>query len=170
MSLVKVGKLSQVNQNQDLYLEDGKLMVEIDGSIGGIQKTQIVDSSDNPVGVENDALNVNIKGLSIPDSISGNIDLASSLHIPGSAGQRLSYGQAIIQMLSANISVTTTFYLEFSLDQTNWDIAVEGGVDVSDTLVQSQAKVFPFESPNGLYWRIRFASGSTGTVNYVILG
>lgn len=113
---------------------------------------------------------VNIRTVEIQDSLTGSINLASTLLIPATAGRKLAYGICTVQMRSTNISATTTFYLEFSLDGTNWDIAEEGGVDISSTLVQSVTKLLSFESTPGVYWRIRFSSGATGTVNYIILG
>lgn len=136
----------------------------------GSQKTQIVDGAGDIAGVTGGSLDINIKGITLPDPVIGTIDLSSDLVIPAATGRRLSYGQATIQMITDDISETTAFYLEFSCDGVNWDNATENGTDVEDTLVVDVAKVIPFESPVGLYWRIRFASGSTGNVDYVIIG
>lgn len=136
----------------DVNLKTDELGLALDATLtDGSQKTQIV-------------------GISMDDPVSGSVDLAASLHLPTSAGQRLVYGLGSVQMLSADISATTTFYLELSVDQTNWDIAVESGTDVSDTLVKAETKIVNFESTVGIYWRIRFESGNTGTVNYYTLG
>jgi hypothetical protein len=136
----------------------------------GSQKTQIVNATGDVAGVTNNAQDINIKGVILPDIVTGSIDLASVLHVPNLAGRRLSYGEVTIQMVSTNLSATRAFYLEFSVDGISWDNAVEGGTDVEDTLVVNVPKVFPFEAPVGLYWRIRFASGSTGNVTYNIIG
>jgi hypothetical protein len=136
----------------------------------GTQKSMIVDGSGDVVGSTDNAMDVAIKALAVPDAVTSTVDLAASLYVPNSAGRRLTYGIGSVQMLSANISATTTFYLELSVDGTNWDNAVDAGVDVSDTLVVNVTKVVNFESMVGIYWRIRFASGNTGVITYHILG
>lgn len=149
---------------------DGAGLALDDTLTDGSQKTQIVDGDGDIAGVTDSALDTNIKGITIDDPVSGSVDLSSSLYVPTSAGQRLVYGLGSIQMLSSDISDTTAFYLELSLDQTNWDNAVELGVDVEDTLVRSETKVVNFESTVGIYWRIRFANGNTGNISYYTLG
>lgn len=78
-------------------------------------------------------------------------------------------GNFAIQMLSSDISASTTFSLEVSLDKTNWDVAEEAGSEITDTLVQSETKVKIIESADQLYFRVKFDGASTGTVNYVII-
>lgn len=74
-----------------------------------------------------------------------------------------------IQLLSSDVSATTTFSLDVSLDGTNWDVAEEAGADITDTLVQSETKVKIIETANRIYFRINFAGTTTGTVNYIIV-
>lgn len=77
-------------------------------------------------------------------------------------------GNFAIQMLSSDISASTTFSLEVSLDGTNWDVAQEAGTDITDTLVQSETKVKIVETADKLYFRVIFAGATTGNVSYVI--
>jgi len=77
-------------------------------------------------------------------------------------------GSFTVQMLSTNISGSTVWNLQFSLDGTNWDNAQESGTDISDTLVQSATMIKSFEADPGIYFRILFAGVTTGTVNYII--
>lgn len=99
----------------------------------------------------------------------GTIDLSEGLVIPEEGLMKLNGQTASIQLLSANISATTNFSLEFSLDGTNWDVANEGGSDVTDSLVQSETKILSFEGDPGIFYRIKLATGSTGDVAYIIM-
>lgn len=96
---------------------------------------------------------------------SGTIDLSVSRII---AGVTPTDGRFSVQMLSDDVSATTTFNLEFSLDGTNWDVAVDNGTDVSDTLVLDETKLVSYESDSGLNFRIIFIGATTGTVNYIV--
>jgi hypothetical protein len=97
----------------------------------------------------------------------GSIDLSESRIIGGVVPSR---GRFSIQMLSENLSETTTFGLEISADGDNWDVAEEAGTDVTDTLVDDTTKVVSFESDPGMYWQIKFAGSTTGDVAYIING
>jgi hypothetical protein len=98
---------------------------------------------------------------------SGSIVLATVRSFTGIVPLR---GSFTVQMLSADISGSTVFNLQFSLDGTNWDNAQESGTDIYDTLVQSATMIKSFEADPGIYFRILFAGVTTGTVNYVISG
>lgn len=71
-------------------------------------------------------------------------------------------------LFSGDVSADTTFTLEESGDDTNWDTSQEAGSDISDTLVQSEAMSKSFELIPGLYYKILFAGSTTGNVSYVI--
>ena len=80
-------------------------------------------------------------------------------------------GRFSVQMLSANLSADTTFNLQFSLDGTNWDNAMDTtGSDISDTLVQSATKVVSYDAAPAISFRILFAGVTTGTVAYNTTG
>lgn len=76
-------------------------------------------------------------------------------------------GVVTVQMLSTNLSASTTFRLQLSLDKTNWDTAQEGGTDITDTLVDDAVMIKSFEADPGIYWRILFDGATTGTVAYI---
>lgn len=132
----------------------------------GLQRTKIVDDLNNVISATNNALDINIKTVSLPDTIIETNDLGVTLFIPHTAGLRLLHGTAAIQLRSTDLSANTTFFLEFSVDQLYWDGAEENGTVVSDILVANVPKVFIFEAMIGLYWRLRFQAGSTGTITY----
>lgn len=96
----------------------------------------------------------------------GTLNLASSRYI--AIGQARTRGSFSIQMKSTDVSETTTFTLEVSADNTNWDTAEESGTEISDTLVQSATKVKSFEVDPAMYFRINFAGATTGSVAYII--
>lgn len=98
---------------------------------------------------------------------SGSINLGATRFITGRVPQT---GRATIQMLSANVSATTTFGLELSVDGVDFDVATESGTDVTDTLVVDEAKVFSFVADPGLKFRINFADATTGVVTYHTTG
>jgi len=148
---------------RDIYLEDGKLPVEFVGSTNGIKKVSLQNLSSDEVEVENGSLQVNIKKVNNLNSGSGSINISSSLHIPSISGSKMGYNNVSVQILSSNISTPTIFYVEFSLDQVNWN------TETQDLLVQSETKLFVFQYPAGAFWRIRFDSGNSGIVNYIIL-
>jgi len=97
----------------------------------------------------------------------GSIVLASTRVIQGVVPQNGSFS---IQLLCANLSAETTFNLELSCDKTNWDIAQEAGTDIVDSIVDDVTKVKSFDADPGMFWQIKFAGVTTGTVNYVING
>ena len=96
----------------------------------------------------------------------GTIDLNEGRVI--SIGQARPRGKFSIQMKSTDVSETTTFTLEVSADNSNWDTAEESGTEISDTLVQSATKVLSVEVDPYMYFRINFAGSTTGSVAYVI--
>ena len=98
---------------------------------------------------------------------SGSIVLGTTRVIQGVVP---SNGSFSVQLLCTNLSAETTFNLELSCDKTNWDIAQEAGTDISDTIVDDVVKVKSFEADPGMYWQIKFAGVTTGTVAYVING
>jgi len=98
---------------------------------------------------------------------SGSIVLATTRVIQGVVPANRMFS---IQLLCNNLSAETTFNLEVSCDKTSWDIAQEAGTDIADTIVDDVAKLKSFEADPGLYWQIKFAGATTGTVNYVING
>lgn len=96
----------------------------------------------------------------------GTIDLSEGRVI--SIGQARPRGKFSVQMKSTDVSGTTTFSLETSLDGTNWGVAQEAGVDITDTLVQSATKVLSFDADPYAHFRINFAGETTGDVAYII--
>lgn len=95
----------------------------------------------------------------------GSISLATARSF---AGVVPAYGSFTVQMGSSDLSASTVWNLQFSLDGINWDNAQEYGIDISDTLVQSDVVIRLFNADAGLNFRILFAGATTGTVNYVM--
>jgi len=77
-------------------------------------------------------------------------------------------GRFSFQLMSTNLSASTTFSLQFSLDNKDWDTAQESGADVTDTLVVNECKIKSFESDPMVHWRVLFSGVTTGVVTYVL--
>ena len=95
----------------------------------------------------------------------GVVALATARTLKGQVPTR---GRFTVQLLSGDLSDDTTFNLQLSLDKSNWDNAVDAGTDISDTLVQGEAKVVSYEADPGIYWQIIFAGATTGNIAYLI--
>jgi hypothetical protein len=73
-----------------------------------------------------------------------------------------------VELLSTNLSGNTTWNLKISAGGTNFDNAKEGGVDITETLVDDVAMVRVYQGNPGDKFRITFEGSTTGTVNYVL--
>lgn len=71
-----------------------------------------------------------------------------------------------VQMLSTDINENTTFNLQFSLDGINWANAKESGIEITDTLIQSETLFFSFRGVPGNYFRLYF-NGSSGEITCI---
>lgn len=97
----------------------------------------------------------------------GTIDLTEGLNIPA-VGYFTMMGETASFQLTSDDVTGGTFYLDFSLDGSNWAVAQDSGSDVSDTLATGAAKIVSFEADPGIYWRVRFADTAAGNVDFVI--
>lgn len=96
------------------------------------------------------------------------INLSNTLHFPEEAGIRANDDSFSVALKTTDISAPTTFSLEFSHDRKEWYQAVNP-LDYTDFEFTLSDKFFrSFEVDNGIYWRLTFASGSTGTINGTI--
>lgn len=100
----------------------------------------------------------------------GTIDLSEGLHIPAAAGVQANRTIATVQLSSTDISAETAWTLEMTAGDGVWATAVDGsGENVAGTLAANTPKILTFEVDNQLYYRVVFASGSTGNVSYIIM-
>jgi hypothetical protein len=77
-------------------------------------------------------------------------------------------GTFSIELLSADLSADTTFFIEQSVSGTNWAAAKEAGTAISETLVQSTVFVDVYEIDKYNEFRIRFDGATTGNIAYTI--
>jgi hypothetical protein len=108
----------------------------------------------------------------------GTIDIENSTIIPQATVKHSatdSYnsfkwgGKIAMQLLSDDLSANVTWSLEVSLDGDNWDVAREGGTDVTGEVVKDEPYVEVFEALAGLYYRISLTvAAQTGTIEYIL--
>ena len=71
-----------------------------------------------------------------------------------------------IDMLSDDISATTTFSVYGSVGGTNYDVLQDSGSDITDTLVVDETKYLAVAGRPGDKVKIVFAGATTGNVTY----
>ena len=100
----------------------------------------------------------------------GSINLAQSIYLPAQGGRQANRNVFSVQMNSTNLSAETAFNLQLSADGVAWANATDpGGSDLAGSLKVNTPKVVSYEIDNNLMWRIKFASGNTGVIDFVIL-
>ena len=102
--------------------------------------------------------------------IEGSIDLAETLIIPEEGFRPCNLdGKATIEMISSDISATKSFAVEMSLSKTNWVAAKDAaGTAITGNIVKDTAVIIPINLNPHLHWRVKIATGATGSVNYII--
>lgn len=93
----------------------------------------------------------------------GSIDLSSVREIEATFPLD---GIFSIDMLSSDVSETTTFSVQGSVGGTNYDILQDSGTDITDTLVVDETKYIAVAGRPGDKVKIVFAGSSTGNVAY----
>lgn len=76
-------------------------------------------------------------------------------------------GVITIQLLCNDLSASTTFSVQTSLDKTNWDIIQVNGGDYQGTLVDDAPFVQSFNLGPSIYFKVVFDGVTTGTVAYI---
>ena len=94
----------------------------------------------------------------------GTINLSELRVIQGAVPLK---GVTSVQLLSANLSGSTTFNLQFSNDKISWANAKESGADVTGTLISGAVIFEAFSGIPGSYYQIIFAGATTGNISYV---
>ena len=97
----------------------------------------------------------------------GQINLATVREF---TGQVPSNGELTIQIKSADLSASTTFSFQLSLNGSGWDIAQENGTDITDTLVANEDKIKSFSVVPNILFKIKFDGVTTGIVTYTHTG
>ena len=97
----------------------------------------------------------------------GQINLATVREF---TGQVPTSGELAIQMKSADLSASTTFSFQLSLNGVDWDIAQESGTDITDTLTANDTKIKSVSAVPNILFKIKFDGVTTGTVAYIHTG
>ena len=93
----------------------------------------------------------------------GQINLATVREF---TGKTPSNGELTIQMKSTNLSASTTFSFQLSLNGVGWGTAQENGTDITDTLVVNVDKIKSFSVVPDILFKIKFDGVTTGIVTY----
>ena len=100
----------------------------------------------------------------------GTIDLSEGLYVPAESGVQAKRQICSIQMKSTDLSAETTFSLELSAGDGVWSAALDGsGEAVTGALVANTPKLLSYELDPALEYRVKFASGNTGNISYIIM-
>lgn len=75
-------------------------------------------------------------------------------------------GFVTIQMLCTNLSASTTFSVQISLDKTSWDTIIVNDSDYQGTLSDDVPFVQTFNLGPAIPFRIVFDGSTTGDVTY----
>lgn len=93
----------------------------------------------------------------------------STQYIPSAAGIVMANEKIVFEMKSEDLSAETAFSPEISIGGTNFDVATESGIDITDSLKQNETKVVVYEGKPGLTIRLAAVSGKTGSLAVKIL-
>jgi hypothetical protein len=96
------------------------------------------------------------------------IDLSETLYFPSQFGQRAIDDSFSIGLNTADISTPTAFNLEFSHNKTDWYQGVNPADDTDLEFTLTDKFFRAFRVDPGVYWRLVFDSGSTGTITGTI--
>jgi hypothetical protein len=96
------------------------------------------------------------------------IDLEETLYFPSQFGMRANDNSFSIGLKTDDISADTDFNLEFSHNKTDWFQGVNPADDTDLEFTLSDKFFRAFEVDPGLFWRIVFDSGNTGTITGTI--